>query len=116
MAASGGTAGFDRLAAAMLVAAVVALPLGARDALPAFADPYLLAAAAGVGITSSVIPYVCDQIAMARLPRATFALLLSLLPATAAVIGALVLRQLPTAPEIAGIALVAVGVAMHQPR
>ncbi len=47
------------------------------------------------GICSSVIPYVCDQFAMARLPRATFALLLSLLPASAAVIGIVVLRQIP---------------------
>jgi len=37
----------------------------------ALADPLLLGAAVGVGISSSVIPYVCDQFAMARLPRAT---------------------------------------------
>jgi inner membrane transporter RhtA len=51
---------------------------------------------------------------MARLPRATFALLLSILPATAAAIGFLVLRQEPTLPELAGIALVAAGVALHR--
>ena len=51
---------------------------------------------------------------MARLPRATFALLLSLLPTSAAVIGIIVLRQVPTLVEIAGILLVADGVALHQ--
>ena len=59
--------------------------------MPAFADPVLLAAAVGVGVSSSVIPYVCDQLAMARLPRATYALMVSLLPATATVVGAVVL-------------------------
>jgi inner membrane transporter RhtA len=51
---------------------------------------------------------------MARLPRATFALLLSLLPASAVLIGVVVLRQLPTPIEIAGVLLIAVGVAVHQ--
>ena len=65
-------------------------------------------------VSSSVIPYVCDQLAMARLPRATFALLLSLLPATATAIGFLVLRQVPTVAELLGIALVIGGVALHR--
>ena len=51
---------------------------------------------------------------MARLPRATFALLLALLPATAALIGVIVLQQIPTHAEMVGIALVIVGVALHR--
>jgi inner membrane transporter RhtA len=96
----------------MLVAMAAALPIGIGDALPALLDPRLLAAGIGVGICSSVIPYVCDQLAMARLPRATFALLLSLLPATASVIGLVVLRQVPAALEAVG--LVIAGVALHR--
>jgi hypothetical protein len=57
-------------------------------------------------VTSSVIPYVCDQFAMARMSRATYALLVSLLPAMATVIGILVLGQIPSWPEAAGVALV----------
>jgi inner membrane transporter RhtA len=53
-----------------------------------------------------VIPYGLEQIAMRRLPRARFALLLALLPATAAVVGALILGQVPGLVESAGIALV----------
>jgi len=113
--ASGGAAdGVDRLGAAMLIAMVVALPFGIEEALPAFQDPRLLAAAIGVGICSSVIPYVCDQFAMARLPRATFALLLALLPATAATIGIVVLRQIPSLAELSGIILVIAAVAIHR--
>jgi inner membrane transporter RhtA len=116
IAAEGGAAGIDRLVAAMLIATVAAVPFGLGDIGPALRDPRLLAAAIGVGIVSSVIPYVCDQLAMARLPRASFALLLSLLPATAAAIGILLLDQIPTSREIMGIALVIGGVALHRGR
>jgi inner membrane transporter RhtA len=114
IAEDGGTAGIDRLGAAMLVALVTITPIGFTGALPAMTQPLLILAGAGVGICSSVIPYVCDQLAMARLPRATFALLLSLLPASAALIGVMVLRQIPTPLEMAGILLVAGGVALHK--
>jgi inner membrane transporter RhtA len=114
IAADGGAAGIDRLAAAMMIAAAFAFPFGIMDARPAFSDPLLLGAAIGVGVSSSVIPYICDQLAMARLPRATFALLLSLLPATASLIGLLVLHQVPSPIEVAGIVLVVAGVALHR--
>jgi inner membrane transporter RhtA len=104
----------DGLAASMLIAAAVVTPLTAFEAAPAFGDPIALLAGAGVGISSSVIPYVCDQLAMRELPRATYALMVSLLPATATVIGVVVLAQLPSAAELAGIGLVMAGVAAHR--
>jgi len=106
--------GIDQLGAAMLIAAVVVTPAGLGAALPAFAHPAWLAWGIGVGVCSSVIPYVTDQLAMARLPRATFALMLALLPAFAVVVGAVVLHQIPSVRELAGIALVVAGVAIHQ--
>ena len=114
IAGAGGSRGIDRLGVAMLIAMIAALPIGIGDAVPAFRDPLLLAAAIGVGVSSSVIPYVCDQLALARLKRASFALLLALLPATASAIGILVLRQIPSLAEIAGIALVITAVALHR--
>jgi inner membrane transporter RhtA len=107
-------AGIDGLALAMLVAAVAVLPVGGWDAAPALVDPVALAAGIGVGISSSVIPYVCDQLAMARMPRETYALLVSLLPATATAIGVVVLTQIPTGGELLGVALVVAGVAIHR--
>jgi inner membrane transporter RhtA len=107
--------GVDGLAAAMLVAFVVVLPVGAGSALRAATDPVALAAGIGVGVASSVVPYVLDQFAMARLARATYALLVALLPALAAVIGAVVLTQLPSALDAAGIGLVMAAVALHRP-
>jgi len=116
IAENGGTTGIDRLGLAMLIAMLTVSPLGFTDALSTFQKPSLLLAGIGVGICSSVIPYVCDQLAMARLPRATFALLLSLLPASAVVIGIIVLHQIPTVVEVVGILLVATGVALHKER
>jgi inner membrane transporter RhtA len=104
----------DRLGAAMLVAAVAATPFAIGQAAPAFTHPMWLLWGIGVGLCSSVIPYVTDQLAMARLPRATFALMLALLPATATVIGLVVLSQVPTTRDLAGIALVIAGVAVHR--
>jgi inner membrane transporter RhtA len=106
--------GIDGLAAAMMFAFVFVSPIGILGATRAFGDPIALAAGVGVGVSSSVIPYVFDQLAMARLPRATYALFVALLPATATVIGAIVLRQIPTRVDLAGIALVMLGVALHR--
>ena len=63
-----------------------------------------------------MIPYVADQLALRRLPRATYALMVSLLPATATVIGIVVLAQIPSASEVAGVALVVAGVALTASR
>src|ERR1044072_4535345 len=114
IAGDGGAAGIDRLAAAMLIAAFISFPIGIADARPALTDATLLGAAIGVDISSSVIPYICDQLAMARLPRATFALMLSLLPAIESLSGLFVLRQVPSTIEAGGIVLVIAGVALHR--
>jgi inner membrane transporter RhtA len=106
--------GIDGLAASMLIAAVVVTPIGGWQVVPALTDPLALLAGAGVGICSSVIPYVSDQLAMRRLRRATYALMVSLLPATATVIGIVVLTQIPSTSELTGVALVIAGVALHR--
>ena len=72
--------GIDGLAAAMLIALVCITPSAGAQALPAFGEPAVLLAGIGVGVTSSVIPYIADQLALARLPRATYALMVALLP------------------------------------
>jgi inner membrane transporter RhtA len=112
---NGATGGIERLGAAMALAFICVVPIGLPQAMAAFLNPALIAAGVGVGVCSSVIPYVCDQLAMSRLPRASFALLLALLPALAAIVGALVLAQLPSVRDVVGIALVMAGVAVHRP-
>jgi inner membrane transporter RhtA len=114
VARHGAVAGLDGLAGSMIVAAIVVTPLAGRAALPAAGDPVALLAGVGVGLCSSVVPYVFDQLAMRRLARATYALMVSLLPATATVIGVIVLAQIPSATELAALALVIAGVALHR--
>ncbi len=114
VARHGGLSGIDGLAASMLIAALVVTPMGGWEVVPALADPVALLAGVGVGLCSSVIPYVSDQLAMRRLPRATYALMVSLLPATATVIGIIVLAQVPSWVEVAGVGLVIAGVAIHR--
>jgi inner membrane transporter RhtA len=109
--------GIDGLATAMVIAAAVVTPItvaAAPGAAAAIADPTALLAGVGVGVSSSVIPYVTDQLAMARLPRATYALMVSLLPATATVVGLIVLAQVPSVRDLTGLGFVIAGVALHR--
>lgn len=101
------------LGASMTVAALWVLPFGAAHLAP-LADPLLLAAAFGVALASSVIPYLCDQQAMKRVSRAHFALMLTILPAWAVAVGAVVLRQVPGPQEWVGIGLVIAGLSLHR--
>ncbi|MBO3276419.1 EamA family transporter [Pseudomonas schmalbachii] len=114
-AAGGASGGVERLGAAMAIAFVVLMPIGFAQALQAFGTLQLVLAGIGVGVCSSVIPYSSDQLAMSRLPRASFALCLAILPASATIIAALMLAQIPSLQDLLGIALVMLGIAVHRP-
>ena len=108
--------GLDDMAVGFAVAAVVLSPLllvGGVAPLAALADPLLLLLAVGVGVLSSVVPYVLDQLVLRRVGRARFAVLLALLPATATVVGLVALAQVPGALEALGIAAVVAAVALR---
>lgn len=104
--------GLDSLTVGIASAAVLlAAPLLVHQMVSdpsTFAQPRTWMLAVGVGVLSTAIPYALDQVVLTTVGRARFALLLALLPATAAVIGALMLAQRPTLAEVAGIALVMV--------
>src|SRR5207237_5061391 len=63
MARAGAGAGIERLGAAMAIAFIAVFPVGIIQASRVFTHPVLVLAGVGVGICSSVIPYVCDQLA-----------------------------------------------------
>jgi inner membrane transporter RhtA len=111
----GASGGVERLGAAMAMAFFFVMPIGFVQAAEAFTMPVLVLAGVAVGACSSVIPYVCDQLAMSRLPRASFALMLALLPATATLIGVMVLAQIPSGQDIIGVLFVMSGIAIHKP-
>jgi inner membrane transporter RhtA len=100
--------GVDGLAVGFAVATVVFSPL-ALGTGPVWTSPRLLLLGLAAGVLSTVVPYVLDQIVLRRTGQAAFALLLSLLPVTATVIGLVLLRQVPSLPEALGILAVVAG-------
>jgi inner membrane transporter RhtA len=104
--------GVDGLAIASVSGALVLAPFAGPFAVSAFKSIGLIGASIAVGLLSSVIPYGLDQLAMARLKRSRFALLLALLPTTAAVVGVVLLGQVLHTAELLGIACVVVAAAL----
>ncbi|MFD5085225.1 DMT family transporter [Kitasatospora sp. NPDC058406] len=98
----------DGLALAMAVAALVSLPLGVASAGGALLDPRVLGPGLAVALLSSGLPYTLELLALRRLPAATFAVLMSLSPAIAALAGFLVLGQALSAGQCLAVALVVV--------
>ncbi|WP_053747606.1 EamA family transporter [Streptomyces sp. MMG1533] len=96
----------DGLAWAMAVAALAFLPLGIAESGTKLLDPTTVALGSAVALLSSVLPYTLELLALRRLPASTFAVLMSLEPAIAALAGFLVLDQALTTTEAAAIALV----------
>lgn len=96
----------DGLAIAMAIGAALALPFGVADAGSALLSPATLGLGAAVAVLSSAIPYAFELIALRRLPASGFAVLMSLAPATATLAGFVLLGQVLTPVELAGIALV----------
>jgi inner membrane transporter RhtA len=81
------------LALGMIVAALIAVPVGVADSGTALIHPGVLIAGLGVALLSSVIPYSLDLEALRRIPARVFGILMSLEPAMAALIGLIVLRE-----------------------
>jgi inner membrane transporter RhtA len=106
-------AGIDGLAVGFAASTVVLSPLAIGTG-PVWGDPRMLLVAVGVGVLSTVVPYVFDQIVLRRLGQARFALLMALLPVSAAVMGFLVLRQVPAPLEALGILAVVGGLTIRE--
>ncbi|MER6182557.1 EamA family transporter [Streptomyces sp. NPDC001652] len=96
----------DGLALAMVVAALVFLPLGVAESGVKLLDPTTIALGSAVAVLSSVLPYTLELVALRRLPASTFAIMMSLEPAIAATAGFLILNQALSVTEAAAIALV----------
>lgn len=109
-----GGSGIDDMAVGFVVATVLCSPL-AFGSGPVWTSPRLLLLAVGVGVLSSVVPYVLDQVVLRRVGRARFALLLALLPVTAPMIGLVALGQVPRVLEALGIVAVVAAVLLRSP-
>jgi inner membrane transporter RhtA len=98
--------GASGLVIAMCVAAVVVTAPGVAAGAPTMFRPSLLAAGAGIGLLSSVIPYWLELEALRRIPTSLFGVWMSVQPAIAALIGLAVLAQRLSPAEWAGIGCV----------
>jgi drug/metabolite transporter (DMT)-like permease len=77
-----------------------------RPSLPAHA--YLLA----LGVLSQSIGYLAIQVSLPRLPAVITSVLLLVQPVTTVVLGAILLRELPSPFQLGGVVLVIVGIAL----
>ena len=98
--------GASGLVIAMCVAAVAVTAPGVAAGAPKMFRPSLLAAGAGIGLLSSVIPYWLELEALRRIPTSLFGVWMSVQPAVAALIGLAVLGQHLSPAEWAGICCV----------
>jgi len=104
--------GIDDLAVGAGIATLLLSPLLLWTG-PVWSSGRLLVLGVGVGVLSSVIPYALDQVVLARVGRARFALLLALLPLTASFIGVVILRQIPHITEALGAMAIIAGVVLR---
>ncbi|ASR56205.1 DMT family transporter [Cellulomonas sp. PSBB021] len=106
------TGGLTGLGVAMAAGGLALAPLLAPGAGPVLTDLRLAALVLVVAVFSSVVPYGIEQVVLRRVSAATFAVLLALLPATAAVVGAVMLGQVPHGLELLGLVLVSGAIAL----
>lgn len=108
--------GITSLAVGMTAGALVGAPFLAGPAAPVLTDAGLALAVVGIAVLSSVVPYAIEQVVLRRVTAATFAVLLAMLPATAAVVGAVALRQWPHGWEVVGLLCVSVAIVLTATR
>lgn len=108
--------GISALAVGMTAGALLYSPLAIGNVLPIITDVTFALAVVGIAVLSSVIPYAIEQLVLRRVSAARFAILLALLPVTAAITGAVLLAQRPTLVEIGGMALVCVAIVLSAGR
>ena len=98
--------GASGLTIAMLVAAVVIVPVGVTAGRGALLRPSILATGLAIGLLSSIIPYTLELEALRRIPARVFGIWMSLEPAVAALVGLVMLGEALAVSEWAAIVCV----------
>ncbi len=105
--------GVAGLGVGLAIGTVVITPIGAPWSGPVWVAPTLLLLCCATGVFSNAIGYGIDQYVLRRIPIRRFSILLALLPVTALMVGWIALDQQPGPIDVAGIALVLIGVAIQ---
>lgn len=92
----------------MLVAAICTVPVGLAQAGTALFAPQILLGGLVVAVLSSILPYSLEMLALSRLPRKVFGILVSAGPAVGALAGFFVLGEVLTLIQWAAIGLIVV--------
>ena len=106
--------GVAGLGVGLAIGTVVITPIGAPTSGPVWVSPVLLLLCCATGVFSNAIGYGIDQFVMRRIPIRRFSLLLATLPVTAIFVGWIALGQRPSTLDLAGTAMVLVGVAIQE--
>jgi inner membrane transporter RhtA len=104
----GAVSGQGGLAVSMLVATLLAVPLGGGAVGVAASDPSLLVVFAVVAVLSSAAPYLIEVRALRTMPTRVFGVLQSAGPAAAAVAGLIVLGEALDWREVIALVLISV--------
>jgi inner membrane transporter RhtA len=97
--------GLQGLALSLTVASIVGAPIAAWSAISGL-TPVIGLQSVGLAVLVPLLPFSLELMALRRMRMAAFGTLMALEPGIAAVIGLVLLSQLPTSWQIVGIALV----------
>jgi inner membrane transporter RhtA len=103
---AGESHGTTAVAGGMVLAALLAAPVGIVHAGAGMLRPDVLVMGLLVGIVSSALPYTLEMIALPRLPTNTFGTLLSAEPAVGALVGLALLGETLTVSQWLAIGLI----------
>ncbi|MNS46887.1 Threonine/homoserine exporter RhtA [compost metagenome] len=92
------------VALGMSTAALVIIPFGVSSAGVALLAPSVLLLGLGVALVSSALPYSLEMVALRRIPKRTFGVLLSVEPAIGALAGLALLHE-----QLSGLQWLAIG-------
>lgn len=90
----------------MAIAALLMLPIAAVQPGAITVTPHIALAAVVTALFSSALPFPLEMIALSAMPTRVYGTFTSLEPAVATLMGLMVLRELPTTAQLAGIAAV----------
>jgi inner membrane transporter RhtA len=91
---------------AMAIAAIVMLPVAAVQPGPFAMTPHLALVALVMALFSSALPFSLEMIALTGMPIRVYGTFTSLEPALGTLMGLVVLHELPSATQLAGIAAI----------